>query len=112
VAALRQGGGDGLIVAVLGDLDMEEARGLARIRHGGMTGVAVLLDIAGWDAPGAAQDKAQDQARDGAQDGPAGVLAGAGWRIVRLGAGTSIASVWPAAGVRGGVALSVPGGVR
>ncbi|MEV5411718.1 DUF58 domain-containing protein [Thermopolyspora sp. NPDC052614] len=86
VGALRQGGGDGLIVAVLGALGEADARALARLRHGSVTGVAVLLDVATW------------QSRDGEEESYEAartILAGAGWRIVRLPAGTSLASVWP-----------------
>ncbi|GGO75494.1 DUF58 domain-containing protein [Nonomuraea cavernae] len=102
MTALRQGGGDGLVVAVLGSLEPEEARELARIRHTGMTGVAVLLDVPTWDGaePGASEEHQAVQ----------GVLAGYGWRIVRMPAGTSIASVWQDAANRGRYALSSPGG--
>ena len=44
--ALRRGGGDGLLVAVLGSLDLEETRLLARLRHGSTAAVAILLDTA------------------------------------------------------------------
>ncbi|NRQ34204.1 DUF58 domain-containing protein [Nonomuraea sp. NN258] len=99
VSALRQGGGDGLIVAVVGELTPDEARDLARLRHGGITGVAVLLDVGSWDgAPSEDHEAVQ------------GVLAGYGWRIVRLPAGTSIASVWQNAANRGRYALSPAGG--
>ncbi|GAA0972806.1 DUF58 domain-containing protein [Acrocarpospora macrocephala] len=86
VAALRQGGGDGLIVAVLGAIDPEEAQALARLRHGHMTGVAVMLDVASWE-----QSRAADERFEQAQ----AVLTGTGWRVLRLPAGTSLATVWP-----------------
>ncbi|MBB2912852.1 uncharacterized protein (DUF58 family) [Streptosporangium becharense] len=87
VGALRQGGGDGLVVAVLGAMDAEQARALARVRHGNMTGVAVMLDVAGWERPDTGHpDEGFQAAR--------AVLAGAGWRVVRLPSGVSIASVW------------------
>ncbi|MEO3858376.1 DUF58 domain-containing protein [Acrocarpospora sp. B8E8] len=86
VAALRQGGGDGLIVAVLGAIDPEEAQALARLRHGHMTGVAVMLDVASWE-----QSRAADERFEQAQ----AVLTGTGWRVLRLPAGTSLAAVWP-----------------
>jgi uncharacterized protein (DUF58 family) len=103
VSALRQGGGDGLIVAVLGALDPEEARELARLRHSGITGVAVLLDVGTWESGGG-------QAAAESQQAVETVLAGYGWRIVRLPAGTSIASVWQDAASRSRYTVDRTGG--
>ncbi|MEV0384563.1 DUF58 domain-containing protein [Nonomuraea sp. NPDC050643] len=102
VSALRQGGGDGLIVAVLGALDAEEARDLARLRHSGITGVAVMLDVSTWDGG----DRMAEENYQAAQT----VLTGYGWRIVRLPAGTSVASVWQDAANRGRYSLNPTGG--
>ncbi|WP_061299152.1 DUF58 domain-containing protein [Herbidospora cretacea] len=88
IAGLRQGGGEGLIVAVVGALDLDDAQALARLRHGHMTGVAVLLDVATWEGGSAdvvSPEHEQAQA----------VLAAGGWRVLRLPAGTSLATVWP-----------------
>ncbi|NUT44024.1 MAG: DUF58 domain-containing protein [Thermoactinospora sp.] len=87
ISALRQDGGDGLIVAVLGSLDPEEARDLAKLRHGGVTGVAVLLDVESWDVRSYGSAENYQTVTN--------LMAGFGWRIVRLPAGASIASVWP-----------------
>lgn len=92
LAALRQGGGEGLIVAVLGAVREEEVTALARLRHGNMTGVAVLLDTPVWDRPDQGESPECARART--------ILARAGWRVVRLPAGTSLASVWQDAGQR------------
>ncbi|MEU7891420.1 DUF58 domain-containing protein [Nonomuraea sp. NPDC049152] len=92
ITALRQGGGDGLIVAVLGAMDPEEARELAKVRHGSATGVAVLLDVEGWEV----KDYGSGERRQAVE----AILAGSGWRIVTLPAGTSPATVWQAAGVK------------
>ncbi|WP_214108204.1 DUF58 domain-containing protein [Acrocarpospora catenulata] len=89
LAALRQGGGDGLIVAVLGAIDPEEAQALARLRHGHTTGVAVLLDVADWEPQAAGASSREEAQRAQA------VLAGSGWRVLRLPAGASLAAVWP-----------------
>ncbi|MEV4798878.1 DUF58 domain-containing protein [Nonomuraea sp. NPDC049421] len=102
VSALRQGGGDGLIVAVLGAMEPEEARELGRLRHSGITAVAVLLDVSSWE--GGDQTAAENQRAVET------VLAGYGWRIVTLPAGTSIATVWPDAAGRGRYVLDPTGG--
>ncbi|MFF5204617.1 DUF58 domain-containing protein [Streptosporangium sp. NPDC000396] len=98
ISALRQGGGDGLIVAVLGGIDVEQAQALARLRHGSVTGVAVMLDVAGWDRPELGQNEEYQAVQ--------AILAGTGWRTLRLPPGTSIASVWPDAAQRGRFALN------
>ncbi|KAA9379900.1 DUF58 domain-containing protein [Microbispora cellulosiformans] len=87
IGVLRQGGGEGLIIAVLGAVDPEEALALARLRHPGVTAVAVLLDLAGWDGSGAEHAQASRS-----------VLTGAGWRVLDLPVGASLATVWPEAG--------------
>ncbi|MEU4832760.1 DUF58 domain-containing protein [Streptosporangium sp. NPDC023615] len=98
VGALRQGGGDGLIVAVLGYLDLEQAQELSRARQGNVTGVAVMLDVAGWEQPELGENEEFQAAR--------AVLTGTGWRVVRLAAGVSVASVWQEAAQRGRFAAS------
>ncbi|WP_283133590.1 DUF58 domain-containing protein [Rhizohabitans arisaemae] len=97
VSALKEGGGDGLIVAVLGSLSDDELTAFARLRHGGITGVAVLLDLPTWlDLhPSAVGPAAQ------AVDRAAETLRGAGWRIVRLAAGQSLSDAWPAVAQHG-----------
>jgi uncharacterized protein (DUF58 family) len=105
IRALRQGGGDGLIVAVLGAIDVEEATALARLRHGSVTGVAVMLDAVAWESPELAEAEDFQKAE--------GVLIGSGWRVVRLPAGVSLATVWPNAAQRpsrSGPIMSVSGG--
>ena len=62
-----------------------------RLRHGGVTAVAVLLDVATW-RPGAL-DGDEETVRNAEA-----VLAAAGWRVVRLPAGVPLAAVWPQAG--------------
>ena len=98
VGALRQGGGDGLIVAVLGKMDLDQAQELSRARHGNVTGVAVMLDVEGWEHPELGEDEEFQAARS--------VLTGTGWRVVRLPAGASVASVWQDVAQRGRFAAS------
>ncbi|MEU4403293.1 DUF58 domain-containing protein [Streptosporangium sp. NPDC023963] len=98
VGALRQGGGDGLIVAVLGKMDLDQAQELSRARHGNVTGVAVMLDVEAWEHPELGEDEEFQAARS--------VLTGTGWRVVRLPAGASVASVWQDVAQRGRFAAS------
>ncbi|MBO3745449.1 DUF58 domain-containing protein [Streptosporangiaceae bacterium NEAU-GS5] len=100
VTALRQGGGDGLIVAVLGDLGPEEAQELSRLRHGGVTGVAVLLDVRSWEAQAGEEPPETDPLAQSES-----ILAATGWRVLRLPAGGSLAAIWPDAAYKRGVTV-------
>ena len=87
---------DGVLVAVLGNLDVEDAERLARLRMGAGTCVAVLLDTDSWApvSPKARSAAQAEHARIGA------LLSGAGWRVLPVAHGTTLASVWPLAGGR------------
>jgi hypothetical protein len=100
VEALRRTGLDGLLVAVLGALDPDDAEQLARLRHGGATCVAVLLDTPTW--AGSAGTTAHRSASHALQR--------AGWRVLDVRHGTTLASVWPQAARRGQVDLPAGAG--
>ena len=97
VERLRRTSVSGALVAVLGVLDLEEAGRLARLRTGGLTAIAVLLDADSW-SPLAPRVRAA-AVRDHEQ--AAALLAGAGWRVLPVSHGTTLSSVWPLAGGRG-----------
>lgn len=95
VTAIRRGGGEELLVAVVAPLTSEDAQNLSRTAHGGPSvGIAFVLDTASWTtlAPRAAAAAAQ------AHDDTCDVLGAAGWRVVPVHAGDSLAGLWPAAG--------------
>ena len=95
ITAIRRGGGEELLVAILGPLTSEEAQTLARAAHGGPAiGVAFVLDTASWTtlAPRAAE------AADRAHRETCDILSAAGWRVVTVRAGDNLATLWPAAG--------------
>ncbi|MFC5662059.1 DUF58 domain-containing protein [Kitasatospora misakiensis] len=86
-------GGEGLLVAVLGELDEEQTARLARLR--GRTGGAVvfLLDTGTWTglrmlAPGTGGEEFRDRARR---------LREAGWTVLTVAAGDSLPDLWQAA---------------
>ncbi|MEO6205790.1 MAG: DUF58 domain-containing protein [Mycobacteriales bacterium] len=104
-AALRASS-DSVLIAVLGHLNAEDAERLARLRTSHGTCVAVLLDTPTWGAPTAAT-----RSWGGAGGAPAAptigrrpevLLTSAGWRVVPVTHGTTLASVWSHAGVRPG----------
>jgi uncharacterized protein (DUF58 family) len=95
---LRRHGVDGVLVAVLGSTSAADAQGLARLRHGSASCVAVLVDTETW-APSGPQARASAAQ---AYEAAAHLLVGSGWRVLRVGHGTSLASVWPLSGIGAG----------
>lgn len=96
VEVLRRGGAGGVLVAVLGALDLEDAELLARLRTGTTVCVGVLLDADSW-APGS------PRAREAAlrqHEAVATLLTGAGWRLLPASHGSTLAPLWPLAGGR------------
>ncbi|MCU1591719.1 MAG: hypothetical protein JWP11_2975 [Frankiales bacterium] len=97
-ARLRSGI-DGVLVAVLGSLDVEDAERLARLRVGAGTCIAVVLDVDSWAPISARQRTAAQQGADRT----AALLSAGGWRILPVSYGTTLSSVWPLAAARGSV---------
>jgi hypothetical protein len=103
-AATRlRSGIDGVLIAVLGALDVEDAERLARLRVGAGTCVGVVLDVDSWAPISARQKVAAQQSADRT----AALLSGAGWRVLPVSYGMNLTSVWPLAGTRG-VADEIP----
>ncbi len=96
ITVLRGGGIGGVLVAVLGALDLDEAERLARLRTGSAVCVAVVLDTDSW-APVSPRLRAQAVAE---HERVTTLLHGAGWRVLCVTHGTTLASVWPLAGGR------------
>jgi uncharacterized protein (DUF58 family) len=92
-SALRRGGGDGLVVAVLGILDHEEATDLARMRHGTTSGIAVLVDSGSWSG-GLPRERLASWET---YAGNVTVLRGSGWRVLEASAGDQLSTLWPGA---------------
>lgn len=93
-AAIRRNSPDGLIIAVLGAMDLDEADRFARIRRGTTTGIAFALDPTSWlhthEALSSQERASFEQA--------AGLLRQRGWRVIPVRAGDALATLWPKAG--------------
>jgi uncharacterized protein (DUF58 family) len=88
VEAARGAGGQGLIVAIVGTIHADDAERLARLRSADRsTGIVFMLDSATWSSA-AAPAEAGDHAR------AVGLLTAAGWRVVEVRRGDSIARLW------------------
>ena len=96
VDRLRRGGIGGVLVAVLGAMDLEDAEQLARLRTGSAVCVGVVLDADAW-AP--VSPKARAVALE-QHTAVVALLRAAGWRVLPVSHGDTLASVWPAAGGR------------
>jgi len=93
---LRRGGMGGVLVAVLGAVDLPQAERLARLRTGSAVCVAVLLDTDSW-APVSPRAHAVAVAH---HERVTGLLGAVGWRVLSVSHGTALASLWPLAGTR------------
>jgi uncharacterized protein (DUF58 family) len=115
VDLVRRRSDGGLIIAVLGALDLAEAEILGALRANNATCIAFLIDASTWLAlPTAAREEA-DRAHATAALG----LLGTGWRVVGVEHGAKLAALWPQAARgsqgfawRAALAETVAGGVR
>ncbi len=88
VDSTRRVGGQGLIVAIVGTIQAEDAERLARLRAADRcTGVVFMLDTDTW-APAPTTARTSDHRL------AVGLLAAAGWRVVEVRRGDSIARLW------------------
>jgi uncharacterized protein (DUF58 family) len=101
VDQVRRTGVDGLLVAVLGALEPADAEQLARVRHGGATCIAVLVDTPTWaGSPGTS-----------AHEAAVTMLRHSGWRVLSVSHGTTLASVWPEAANRSARGIDIAPGL-
>jgi uncharacterized protein (DUF58 family) len=96
ITSLRRGGGEEMLVAVVGPMSSDDSQTLARTLHSGPSiGIALVLDTATWTtlAPRAAASAQQ------AHQDTCDVLAAGGWRVLPVKAGDDLARIWAASGV-------------
>ena len=75
--------GTGLIIAILGALDLPTARLLVAARRRGTNAIALVLNTPDWDPAGPPGDPRAVM-----------LLRSAGWRVVTIGSGDSLAVAW------------------
>jgi uncharacterized protein (DUF58 family) len=105
VVSVRRGGGEELVVALVGPLDADDVQLLARAAQGGpAVGIAFVLDTSTWTS-------LPQQARAAAVERHAhtcDVLTAAGWRVVSVAAGQALGDVWPNAGISASATNAMP----
>lgn len=89
-AALQRSQGDGLVVAVLGDVDDDVAKALAGGRRPGTSALALLLRIPQWTLlpPAVAEEM------DAQRQRTAAILRTAGWAVTDVGPQDSVPPAW------------------
>jgi uncharacterized protein (DUF58 family) len=101
LSAMTQGG---LVIAVLGDLQDPDLDQLARVKRQGEPPLAIVLDVAAWDAEAGAAPTIPAVARQGSSPGStrptdglargARLLSGRGWRTVSAGPRDAVPRLW------------------
>jgi uncharacterized protein (DUF58 family) len=104
LGALRRSGGDGLLVAVLGEIGEDEAAALARLAHQGSPGIGILLRTTAWaDLPAGTSSTLDERRRRAAR-----LLQAAGWLLAEAGPADSASVVWARATGRDPGAVAAP----
>jgi uncharacterized protein (DUF58 family) len=88
----------GVVVAVLGALSVEDAEGVVRAHRGSGQRIAIALDTRTWAASPQSGLRSGLTAEREPDAGPR-VLEAAGWRVLRVKAGTSLPEVWNVSGL-------------
>jgi uncharacterized protein (DUF58 family) len=91
VTTLTRTGGDGMVVAVLGDAGQGEVEALATLGRHGARCIAILLRTPEWSAgtPERERDKLAQKREHNAE-----TLRAAGWAVAEGGAGDTVPDVW------------------
>lgn len=85
LATIRQGGGEGLLVAVVADPDLDAVEAMIRARGSGVTAVALIVDAGSWSGRGGDTATVHRAAR---------LLTIAGWRVAIARHGSDVAALW------------------
>ena len=102
LAAIRRGGGEGLVIAVFGSFTDADLDALARFRQHASTCVAIVLDTASWSSSGLTNGSSSRLAHES----PASTrnhaqscahLAASGWKVLSAPAGTDLRTLWSTA---------------
>jgi len=99
---LTRAGGDGLVVALLGEVDASDVHPLAALARRGTSGVALVLRTTSWTMLPPRRAGQIDSGRDAALS----TLETGGWSCAEVGSGTSVPAAWEALVTRHGARRS------
>jgi hypothetical protein len=87
---IRRAGGDGVIVAVLGEIDESVAQQFAHLGREGSPGIALLLRTEEWSARTTRTPEGSESVRTRVIS----ILRESGWAVAEAGAGHTVTDVW------------------
>jgi len=90
ISQILRTGSDGIVVAVLGDVDEPAARQLARIGHDGTPGIVILIQAEDWSARATRPVAGRVTARERSKS----ILLDCGWLVTEAKAGKTVSEVW------------------
>ena len=110
LAGIRRGGGEGLVIAVLGSLTDGDLDSLARFRQHASTCAAIVLDTASWSSSGLTNESSSRLTNGSPSRLASGLptstrnhaqscahLAASGWKVMSAPAGTDLRTLWSTA---------------
>ena len=97
LAAIRRGGGEGLVIAALGSLTDADLDALVRFRHHASACVAIMLDTSTWSSAPQVGSAHSSGGRERSHAQSCALLTGAGWRVVSVTARTDMRTMWGSA---------------
>ena len=90
ISSVARSGGDGLLVAVLGEIPEAEVKAMSRMSRGGTRGVAILLRTTAWTTVSGREAQRADSQRAAAMR----LLRESGWSVVEAGPEETATQVW------------------
>ncbi len=84
----------GVVVAVLGSLTVDDAEQVVRAHRSSGQRIAIALETRTWAAPAVHAPRTTPRPDTDHPDAGARVLQAAGWRVIRVPAGTTLSEVW------------------
>ncbi|MFN8076327.1 MAG: DUF58 domain-containing protein [Kineosporiaceae bacterium] len=106
IAQVSASGGDGLLVAVLGEVGPEDVKPLLGLARRGQRGAAIVLRTTAWaQVPGRLASEA-----DAARTRAVALLRAAGWAVTESGPEETVVQAWSRLAAPGRTGLSAPTG--
>jgi uncharacterized protein (DUF58 family) len=90
ISMIQRTGGDGIVVAVLGDIDEDQAKKLAHLGQDGRPGIAILIRTEEWSV----RATRTVHGLGGSRERSIAILREAGWAVAEAGAAQTLTPIW------------------